>query len=115
MTNRVYGNLTERQRTGFFLGLGPIASLMALVLLCAVIFLGSIAGSWFLAAVVGLTGATVLFFTQYSTNWDSLSTKMNDWIMLTFIRLRRRTLFRTAMQRRFETPGLAASLEVDAF
>src|SRR5690625_5206090 len=112
MTNRVYGNLTERQRTGFFLGLGPIASLMALVLLSAVIFLGSIAGSWILAAVVGLTGATVLFFTRSSPNGDSLSTKMKDRIMFTFLRRRRRTLFRPAMQRSFQPPGMAASLEL---
>lgn len=109
---RVYGNLTERQRTGFFLGLGPVASLLSLVLLSLVIVLGSIFGSWLLAALVGLAGATALFFTRSTPNRDSLLTQMKDRIMFTFLRKRSRTKFRPAMQRSFQPPGMAASLHL---
>lgn len=109
---RVYGNLTERQRTGFFLGLSPFASLVALGLIILVIFFGAMRRSWGVAGFIVIVGSIGLFLTRTSPNQDSLLTKMKDRIMFTFLKRRKRTLFRPAMQRSFQPPGLGASLHI---
>lgn len=106
----VYGNLTERQRTGFFFGLGPVASLLALVLLASVITIASIFNAAPLAIVVGLAGAVTLFLTRATPNRESLSTQMKDRIMFTYLRARKRNVYRPGTLRSFQPPGMLASV-----
>ena len=109
---RVYGNLTERQRTGFFLGLSPLASLAALILVSVVIATTSIGGNFALAAFIGIAGSLALFLTRAAPNGNSISQKMKDRIMFQFLKKRKRTLFRPSMQRSFQPPGMANSLHL---
>lgn len=109
---RVYGNLNERQRTGFFFGLGPVASLAALGLVCLFILLGSVMKMWGLAIVVLLAGIIALFLTRSRPNADSPLDVMKDRIMFQILKRKRHTLFRPAMQRSFQPPGMAASLHL---
>lgn len=109
---RIYGNLTVRQRTGFLFGLGPVASMMGLGLIAAVIAIAAVFQNPALAIVVFLVGATTLFFTRSAPNDVSLLTKMKDRVMFTWLRRKKRTLYRPAMMRSFQPPGLASSLQL---
>jgi len=75
---RIYGNLTVRQRTGFLFGLGPVASMMGLGLIAAVIAIAAVFQNIILAIVVLLVGSTTLFFTRSAPNDVSLLKKMKE-------------------------------------
>ena len=109
---RIYGNLTVRQRTGFLFGLGPVASMMGLGLIAAVIAIAAVFQNPALAIGVFLVGATTLFFTRSAPNDVSLLTKMKARVMFTWLRRKKRTLYRPAMMRSFQPPGLASSLQL---